>query len=164
MKKVDISNQTCTEMKTNRRVIFPPGRCSKEEATIEVRNRLWNDIVEKYMVDNCKEDGSQKTSQLSKAQDRGRMKLLKRVRSGEIHISPADKGSSIVVMPLQMYFDMVETHTRKDLEVTWRTLGLAQKLVRSQARSLAKIFRLGASRGERNQSRCHDNSSSCYPT
>ena len=66
--------------------------------------------------------------------------FLKRTRSGEIHISPADKGSSIVVMPLQMYFDMVETHTKKDLEVTWRTLGMAQKVVRSQARSLAKKY------------------------
>ena len=106
--------------------------------------------LEKYIVENCKEDGTQKTSQLSKAQDRGRMKLLKRVRSREIHVSPADKGSSVVEMPLQMYYEMVETHTKKDKEVSWRDLGISQKLVRSQARSLAKILRLGASRGERN--------------
>ena len=55
--------------------------------------------------------------------------------------------------------------TEKDEKVSWRRLGLAQKLVGSQARSLAKIFQLGASNGERNQARCHDNALSwaCDP-
>ena len=82
-----------------------------------------------------------------------------------MHISPADKGKSVVVMPQDLYYRMVQSHTAKDEIVPWRRLDLAQKLVRSQARSLAKIFQLGASKGERNQARCHDNTSSwaCDP-
>lgn len=93
-------------------------------------------------------------------QERGKTKILKRVLGGEIHASPSDKGKLVVVTPLELYYRMVETHTEKDEKVQWRRLGLAQKMVRSQARSLAKIFKLEASRSERNKVRCHDNVSS----
>ena len=59
------------------------------------------------------------------------MKILKRVRSVEIQVSPADKGKSIVVIPLSLYHKMVEQHTKNDEEVSWRRLSEAQKLVRS---------------------------------
>ena len=56
----------------------------------------------------------QKAKQLTKAQESGKRKLLKRVLKGEIHISPAYKGNSVVVMPLPIYQRMVRTHTQKD--------------------------------------------------
>ena len=60
---------------------------------------------------------------------------------------------------------MVRSHTAKDQEVSWTQLEEAQKEIRSNARSLAKIFNIGANQGDRNQSRCHDNVSSwaCDP-
>ena len=60
---------------------------------------------------------------------------------------------------------MVEQHTKNDEEVSWRRLSEAQKLVRSQSGSLVKIFIIGASKGDKNKARCHDNSSSwaCDP-
>ena len=58
-KKVDLGHQTCTEQKTSRRVIFPPGR-SPKEATIEVRMEMRRGIVDKYIKENCKEGGTQK--------------------------------------------------------------------------------------------------------
>ena len=51
----------------------------------------------------------------------------------------------VVIIPLDLYHKMVKTHTDNDEEVPWRRLGLAQKLVRSQNRSLAKIFKHGTS-------------------
>ena len=39
-KRIDVSQQGCTDMKTSRRVTFPPGRTAKEEATLEVRTNL----------------------------------------------------------------------------------------------------------------------------
>ena len=96
---VNLGQQSCTDMKTNRRVVFPPGRPAKEEAVIEVRNKLWTDIVEEYMRNNCDEKGKQKTKQLDQKQLRGMSKILKRVNKGEINVSPADKGKSLVVCP-----------------------------------------------------------------
>ena len=36
-KSVDLGHKKCTKMKTSRRVFFPPGRPTKEEAGIETR-------------------------------------------------------------------------------------------------------------------------------
>ena len=91
---------------------------------------------------NCKDKGGEKKSeQLTQQQDRGKQKVIRRVRKGEIHVTPSNKGKSVVVMPMVMYQKMVQTHTSKDKEVKWARLEEAQKLVRSHARSLAKIFK-----------------------
>ena len=42
----------------------------------------------------------------------GKKKLEERVRKGNIHISPADKGKGMVAMSLTMYEEMVEEHTK----------------------------------------------------
>ena len=109
------------------------------------------------MKENCDEDGRQNTSQLTKSQRLGKIKLLRRVWKGEIHIEPSDKGKIIVVMPPDMYREDVMTHTKNDEQVSWRELEEAQKLIRSYARSLGRIFSLGAREGERNEKRCHEN-------
>lgn len=45
--RVDLSQQSCTDIKMSRRVVFPPGRTSKEEATLEVRTNLWKEVLDK---------------------------------------------------------------------------------------------------------------------
>ena len=108
------------------------------------------------MEEKCKEGGKQEVN-LEKNQIFGRMKLGKRVRKGEVYISPSDKGKGVVVMPLNMYAQMVETHTKKDQEVKWEELEKAQKEIRSHSRSLGKILGIGENEGERNVSRCYNN-------
>ena len=48
----------------------------------------------------------QKCDQLSKVQERGSYKILKRVCKGEINVNEVYKGKSIVVMSLFMYQQM----------------------------------------------------------
>ena len=90
---------------------------------------------------------------------------MKRANKGEKNVSLADTEKSVVVMPMVLYQQMTATHTSKDEEVTWSRLEEAQKLVRSHTRSLARIFKLGSSKGERNEARCFENASSwaCDP-
>ena len=117
-KQVDLGFRRSTDMKTSRRVIFPPGRSGKEEAKIETRIAIWKEVIQRYMRDNCSEEGRQEVN-LSKSQSIGRMKINKRVRKREIHVSPSDKGKGMVVMSLEMYSKLVEVHTSKDREVSW---------------------------------------------
>ena len=145
-------------MKVNRRIVFPPGRDSKEEAEMEVRKQTWMEIASRYIRDNCKNKGEQDLSkQLTKEQIVGRVKLSKRVAKGELHISSSDKGKRVVVMPLEMYEKVTERHTTKDKIVDWNHLRESQKTITSHARALAKVFRIGAALGPRNQARCHNN-------
>ena len=143
-KEVDLGGVRCTNMKTSRRLVFPPGRGTKEEATLEVRKQAWLEIVRKYMEKECNPAGDQKTeTQLTRDQLRGKLKLEKRIQKGEIHISASDKGKGIVVMPLSMYETVTRKHTEKDSPVTWKELRETQRKVLYHARALARIFRLG---------------------
>ena len=65
------------QQKTSRRVVFPPARPTKEEATLEVRTAMWKEEVNTYVTVNCKNDGVQNTQQLSQAQERGKLKHLR---------------------------------------------------------------------------------------
>ena len=163
--KVDLGFVRSTNMKTSRRVTFPPGRPIKEEAVLEVRKELWTSLTNKYIEEKCDKLGNQTSDQLSKSQMRGRTKLLDRVRKSEIHVSSSDKGNGVVLMPMSMYSNLVKVHTDKDIEVTWEDLETAQKEIRSHSRSLAKITGLGSNEGENNIDRCHQNVSSwaCDP-
>ena len=51
---------------------------------------------------------------------------------------------------------MVKTHSSKDEEVKWERLEEAEKFIRSHARSLAKVFKIGCNKGERNEIRWHE--------
>ena len=87
--EVHMDKVRCTNMKTSRRVYFPPGRPAKEEAGIETRLQIWRDIVRRYREESCNKDGTQKTKQLTHQQMVGRSKILKRVRKAEIVIRTA---------------------------------------------------------------------------
>ena len=80
-------------------------------------------------------------------------------------MSPSDKGKGLVVMSTDMYHRMSVIHTAEDEQVEWRDLEDCQKEVRSHARALARMVRLGETAGKKNKGRCYDNLSSwaCDP-
>ena len=45
------------DMKNSRRLVFPPGRPAKEEATLDVRIDMWKEVFGKFIEDNYKEGG-----------------------------------------------------------------------------------------------------------
>ena len=104
---------------------------------MEIRKQKWLEVADRYIKEECKEDGTQKLdTQMSKDQIAGKTKLEKRVSKGEIHISTSDKGKGVVVMPLSMYEKVTLRHTEKDKVVTWDHLKETQKIITSHARAL----------------------------
>jgi hypothetical protein len=91
---------------------------------------------------------------------RGRIKLLKKVRKKEVVILPSDKGKGIVVTTMEMYARMGQDHTTKDREIQWRELKQCQAEMNANSRALARIFRVGESPSLSNQLRCFDNATS----
>ena len=87
-KKIDLGQQQCTDMKTSRRIVFPPARPTKEEVILEVRPEMWKSIFDRFLKTNCKEDGTQNNTQLTKAQEKGKEKLIRRVNKGELSVTP----------------------------------------------------------------------------
>ena len=60
-------------------------------------------------------------------------------------------------MSTDMYHRMSVVHTEADQKVEWRDLEDSQKEIRSHARALAKMVRLGESAGKKNKGRCYGN-------
>ena len=66
---------------------MPPARPIKEECVLQTREDTWMSEVRRYIKDNCGKAGSQEHLQLTKEESRGKASLLKRVNSGEIHVT-----------------------------------------------------------------------------
>ena len=88
-RQINIGLKRCTEMKGNRRVIFPAGRPAKEETALDVRLRMWMETVRTYRTIETKE-GKQKSNQLDNSQKQGFKSLEEKVKKGTIHIGSAD--------------------------------------------------------------------------
>ena len=120
--KIDLWFRKSTDMKPSRRVIFPLGRPVKEEAKIETRIGIWKEVIQRYIRDKCKEGGKQEVN-LDKSQSIGRMKVNKRVKNREIHVSPSDKGKGVVVMSLDStlsWWRPILARTKKLSGMIWR--------------------------------------------
>ena len=53
----------CTNMKGNRRIIFPGGRRAKEEVVMDVRLGMWMKVVDKYYKEASKDSIQKSDSQ-----------------------------------------------------------------------------------------------------
>ena len=83
--------------------------------------------------------------------------LQKRVKSGEIVVCIADKGKQLTACSIESYKRQGMVHVGSDHEVGWAEIRAAQVRLTANARSLAKIFRLGEALGDRNAKRAWEN-------
>ena len=164
-KTLDLTKKVCTDQKSNRRVFMPLARPVKEECSLKARKDAWKTEWVRCTAAETRGKGSQDHHQLDQDEISGRNSLLKRIAEGEIHVSQSDKGKRIVIMDMDMYYNMSIVHTAQDTEVDWRTLEQTQRDLRAHSRALPRIFRLGEGPSNRNRARCFDNISSwaCNP-
>ena len=84
---LDMRKIRTSDTRYNRRMYFPKELSIEEESVIEVRKNVWLKVYKRYMEANCNEKGDQKEQALSKRQKVGLMRLLKRVKDGEMVVS-----------------------------------------------------------------------------
>ena len=72
---------------------FPGRQTPKEEVVMGIRLRMWMGIVRHYYNTETR-DGVQILDQLYKEQMHGRKSVIIKVRKGNLHISPSEKGIS----------------------------------------------------------------------
>ena len=105
-------HKRCTNMKDNRRIIFPGGRPAKEGAVMYVRLGMWMRLLKKYYAEDTKK-GVQNSDQLTKELMMGRKNIQMKVRKGQIHISLSDKAKGLVAMDRDTYDKMAVKHTKE---------------------------------------------------
>ena len=109
------------------------------------------------MRDNCKDNGTQKKTNLSRSQTLGLRSLSRRVAKVEIVVLEADKGKKFVVVDKATYKAMALDHTRGDIRVSRDEVRYSQRILSSTAKSLANMVSLGSAHSQKNYARCLDN-------
>ena len=75
----DFHKKRATDVKTNQRIYLPEPRPLNEEAELSVRNDIWEDVIKKYLAQNCDGNGIIQTGcNLLVSEKRGLKKLKKR--------------------------------------------------------------------------------------
>ena len=76
-KEVDMRRKRATDMRGNRNVFMPGPSKPQVEAEQSTRIGVWEKEFWKFMQNECREDGSQKTNNLSRSQSLGLKSLIK---------------------------------------------------------------------------------------
>ena len=147
-KQFDFRKKRATDVKTNQRIYLPEPRPLNEEAELSVRNDIWEDVVKKYLAENCDEDGIIQTGcNLSESEKRGLKKLKKRSDEGELVIGTTDKSGKLCVSSMESYIRQGQKHVGSDRAVDWEEIFQIQRRMSNHARALVKIFSIGESHG-----------------
>ena len=154
---VDMRRKRATDMRGNRMVYMPGPDKPIVEAENSTRIGVWDKTFALFMKDNCKDDGTQLKSNLSRSQTLGLRSLSRRVAKVEIVVLEADKGKKFVVVDEATYKAMALDHMRGDIRVSREGVRDSQRILSSTAKSLANMVSLGSAHSQRNYVRCLDN-------
>ena len=124
----DYRKKRVTDIKENSRVTLPKPVGAGDEAKIEIRREIYQQVFDTYLEKIRSKNGTQKAN-LSKKEKQGLDKLLKRINSGEIVCIKTDKSGKFALVDRETYVKMGEVHTQKDREI-------GKKLVRKIERRI----------------------------
>ena len=160
---IDMRARRATYMVHNTRLILPQPRPASEEAILGARQMVWRNTIKDFKDNNCAEDGTLKTHNMTTTQRVGVGKLKKRIKKGEIVVLPSDKGNRLTVSSIESYQQQGDCHTVQDRMITRDELERTQTRMNLLSRGLAKVFCIGENWGDRNSARCWTNlvSDSC---
>ena len=105
------------------------------------------------MAKNCDPKGRIRADNMTRAERKGYLKLLKRARNKEIVISTTDKSGRLTVSTYDSYIQQGSQHVKNDVKVTWKEVMKSKEDVLSHTRVLSHIFRVGETHGEKNEKR-----------
>ena len=136
-KKVDFGLIRPSEMTFNTRTLPPVEATRKAEAAILVQGESIKRTVTEHM---------KKTEQetvLTDVQEKGRRRLAKRVKDGQILITYTDKDARTVICTPDDYKQAARVHTSKDMEVEWSILEPTITRMNRTAKAVVRMFRVG---------------------
>ena len=102
-RSLNMARRKVTDCKGNSRVIFPKKMCDLDfESRLDMFRLEAMGIFQEYVKKNCNDNGKQQ-SNLNKSQSRGLKSLRKRIKEGEIVITPTDKTGNLAVFSRESF-------------------------------------------------------------
>ena len=144
-KCLDMSKLKATDLDFNQRVYEPRAASGGEEIQIQAQKLEVLNQAKKLLKDNNSD------TNLTAQTKVGKLKLLRRKRSGELVIFPTDKSGKLVVCLPETYLAAGRVHTSKDMQVGLEELPPTETKVNRHTRALTKIVNLGTSHNGQEQ-------------
>ena len=152
---INMGRKRPTDMCNNREVKMPgPAPPPRVEAEYSARLSAWQRAFMSFKDKECREDGTQKKSNLSATQLKS---LNKKVAKVEIIILQADKGKKFVVVDEETYLAMANDHLSRDVQSSPEEVATSQRVLSMTPRALGNILGLGRAQSDNAYSRCMDN-------
>ena len=139
---------------------MPGPETPQVEAELNTRMFVWEKEFARFAETNCKDDGSQKVTNLSRNQELGLRTLQRKISRLEVIVLEADKGKKFVCVDEKTYTAMAWDHIEGDTPIDKAEISESQRILTSTSKSLANILSLGTAQSHKNYARCFDNSGS----
>ena len=104
-KTYDARKLKATDLEINTRVTIPKGLPESHEAWLEVRRTKYEQVCNKYIGENCKDNGEQKPN-LTKDEMKCLISLKKRIKEGSVVVMCTDKSNKYAITELENYKTM----------------------------------------------------------
>ena len=143
-KILNYTNLRATDIPTVPRLHEPKPATIKQEIIMEnTRQKLLN-TLEQYMSTHCKEDGKQKTSNLTVEETQNLKEIKKEIKENKIVVFTTDKSGKFSADTPENYEIAVHKHTEKDEELKEDDrVRVIENKINQHMRQFNKMFQVG---------------------
>ena len=147
---LDFRKMRVTDTGRHRRTVLSEELTVEEEASMEVRRNTWLRIYERFMKDNCDDDGNVKDGILNNQQKRRLKKLCQRIKAGEIVVTKTDKSGRFFVSKTEDYEEKGRVHVGTDREIGRKEVSRIETRLNTLTEVWVKAFNVGEDHGDNN--------------
>ena len=147
---MQMSKLRVTDAKYNTRS-FPPREVDKSnELLIQVRNGECMSIFDEVKREICNKKGKLKESNLTRDEQKGKVKLMQRAQKGELIVTMTDKSGKFAVVEPQMYKRAAAVHLN-DRKIELTEVTETETLMNRHAQQIVKSLKMGTIHGKNGQ-------------
>ena len=139
MSKIPVTN-----FKFNTRIIPPKLGTGHQEIAIQNMKDQVLKATHLFCKTKCKANGELNINSLTSSEKRGRNKLMRRVKAGEIVLQTTDKSGKLAIWSKQLYSQAAEEHLSKDTKVNQADVDKLERCSNILAACTCTIFNLGS--------------------
>ena len=140
------TRRRATDLPGNTRVHLLKALSADMEARLQLRKEQFIDVFNDHVKHNCNSKGNQKNN-LTKAQSNVMIKLQKRMKNGELVVTPTDKTGCLSVIDRAIYEQMGAQHTKDDKEVSLQEVKEIQRKIMGHCSLWTRFSSMGTAWG-----------------
>ena len=144
---VDFSTMRIASLPCNKDVHLPDMLDSKEEVKLAAYKTEVLELVRKYALENCTQDGKQ-VSNLTPNEIKGLKSIKNRCKSEDLDVMETDKSEMLSLMTRKNFASVTETHVLEDTVINSEELQSIERTLNAHCCQVARAFCLCSEQGD----------------